>query len=221
MSGAALFGAGLGAVGAIASAFGQNSAAQEEANAIQQAAAQQAQTLNNLAGPWMSGVSNDLTAYKNLVFGQYGSQVGQNDPFLTAARNESLSTIAQNKQAGIAAAKYGSGANVSRTRGGILAADQNATAQTNQVNMAYGQGQRAYRNQTADRFSGGLSNLLGYGQYGTGIAANAANVQANGAMTAAGIIGGARSSFFGDLGQLSGLPIGNYLNQVSAKAWNH
>ncbi|MHB1000472.1 MAG: hypothetical protein ACYC27_14630 [Armatimonadota bacterium] len=203
--------AAAGMLGSIFAGSKQIQAMKQAAEAIKMSGRNAANGLREAASPYLQEAKTALPAYSKMVFGEYGSKVGQDDPYLKAAHETNMQGIGREKNKALATSNRAFRFNPGRGRGEALRIGQSATEMTNRENLRYGQGQSDYRTGMADKFTGGLDRLVGFGNTGLNLQTTAANMQMSAEQQAAGMIGGAKSEFYGDLGELAGIPMGEYM----------
>jgi len=206
--------AAAGAVGSVIMGNKQVQAAKEAANEIKQAAMRRASQLRELAAPFLEQVKTALPAFSNLIFGEYGSKLGQEDPYLKAAYEKNVQGIGRETERELGKSRlFGTSRGIGRSRGEELRIERSGLEAKGRATLGYGLGQRAYKERATERFSGGLQDLLNYGQTGIKLAAGAGEVEYEGTAGAAEMISGAKQDYYGDLGSLFGYPIGEYLGE--------
>ena len=207
--------AGISAIGGGIASAQAAKAQKKAANTIQAATTAQAEAVNRLAQPYQDVLNYALPQMKSAV-GQYGAQVGKNDPLLAAEHGQNVTDINRAKTRALLNSSrfWGVTGNAGRGRGEALRIGQTATETENRENLSYGGLQRDFRQQALDRWFGATGQLAGIGGQGTNLAVHAAGIQAGGVQTAAGMKADAASSLYGDigagLGSISGAYIGDY-----------
>jgi hypothetical protein len=207
------WGAAMGAVGSFFSGRQQKKAADRYANSIISAAEKNAAAVEGLAEDYQGLNEFAFPQLKNVIQNEYAPMVGKDDPYLEAAHGENIRDIGREKEKATAESDFywGATGNKGRGRGERLRIARNATEATNEENIGYGERQREQRIGSAGRFTNALSMLADIGRTGTSLAADAAGIRSQGATAAAGVKNQGSQDFYGDLGELGGTLVGDWL----------
>jgi hypothetical protein len=205
--------AAIGAATALYSAVAGKKSADKQADAIKQSAQTERDAQIELARPYSEAASFALPKMRSILMSQIAPTIGKENPYLASAHKLNTGNILRSKQGMLETSKrfWGASGNSGRGRGEALRIEQNATDAENQENLAYGETQQNYKDANTNRFLQGLTSLAGYGTMGLQTASRGIATAADGEMAAANIRGAGRQSFFGDIGLLAGIPIGDYL----------
>jgi hypothetical protein len=205
--------AAIGAATSIWSAIQGKKSADKQADAIKQSAQTERDAQLELAKPYSEAASFALPKMRSILMSQIAPTIGKENPYLASAHKLNTGNILRSKQGMLETSKrfWGASGNSGRGRGEALRIEQNATDAENQENLAYGETQQNYKDANTNRFLQGLTSLAGYGTMGLQTASRGIATAADGEMVAANIRGAGRQSFFGDIGSLAGIPIGQYL----------
>ncbi len=203
----AVISAGLGLLAANA----ERSAANRQAQAIEQASARYTSMLQGLAAPYQAlNTSTVFPRLQDLLSTQYG-EMNQPSPYLAAAHRQNLAGIGRGRRMAMAASAIGGRYSPSRLRGGTLAAERTFQEATGRENIGYGLQQEQLRTAAQGRYASTLGTAANLGSKGIGLLSQAGQAQMQGTMSGAGVRAQGTKDYWGGLGALGGSLVGQYL----------
>lgn len=214
-----MWGAAIGLVGSLVGAASQKKAANRYADQLLAANNKRYAQTKELADPMIRAGNYGTDATKSILSSQIMPSMGKDDPYLTAERDKSLSTIGQNTartKAGIDQV-YGSTGNQGAKRGETLMANRADINAKNDLGLKYGEAQTKYKDSRMSLALDGLAGLRQTGAQGVSLMSGAINNAQISDTNAIGLKQAGSDQFYSDLGSLAGIPIGTYLDQLAAK----
>ena len=214
--GIALFGAALGFKGS------QDAlrAARETSDAIRDAADQAAAVKMHLDEPWLKAGEFALPLLQSITGNVLAPEMNKPNRFLAGQHKENLAGIGRTTKANQAqsALYWGrtAGAGSSKARGEQMGIANEGTRAKSAENLGYGMVETQDRDSRINRMLSTLSGMSGAGQYGVGLASDAADTTMRGATTAAQVRLGGAQDFGQDLGALGGMFVAPWIAKRSA-----
>ena len=205
--------AALGAVGSVWAGLEQNKAAKQTASAIRYAADRGASAMRELAAPGLNALQSGMKGLQGLQ-GYYGGRLGKGSDLLSAAHGENVGRIAKAGDRSVESARsfWQSGGDPLRSRGGETRARERTISARNTENLNYAGAQEEYAAGNVAGYGNVLARLMGGGMGSLGTAAQAIGMQTTGQIQGAQVDLEAANTFYGDLGALFGIPVGNWLS---------
>jgi len=200
------------------SARQQKKAANKLGDTIKTATAEEAARLRELAAPGLEASQYAFPRLKSAITNMYGN-VNKENPYLAAAHKMNVTGIQRGatKATSESTRYWQSMGNLGRSRGERLRISRGATEETGRENLAYGVGQQTYKDTNTARLIQALESLASLGGSSMAPAMGAAQTEAQGQISAAGVKAQASSDLWGDIGALGGTLYGSMEAKAEAE----
>lgn len=205
--------AAAGIIGGGISSYFQNRAIKRMSEGILEAGRMGYETLRDVAAPWLETAKKALPALAGSIERLYGTKVGQDSPRLRGLHEENLRDIGRQREREVGKSRLFWSTRGGGGRGEELRIGRAAEGAERKERLEYGGVQEGYREGMAGRYIGSLRDLAQLGTAGIAPAMEGARMLTSGMTSAAQIRGQGAYDLWGDVGELGGIPLGEWQSE--------